>query len=81
MAEDDPQDRILAAFTERSSAGPMWVCEVCTTLVPVSGAAIVAMIDANRRETVCASDDVSDQLETLQFSLGEGPCVEASSTG
>ncbi len=39
------------------------------------------MIDANRLQTVCATDDVSEALETLQFTLGEGPCVQAVSTG
>jgi hypothetical protein len=37
------------------------------TLVPVTGAAIVEMIDANRRQTVCATDDVSEALATLRF--------------
>jgi hypothetical protein len=47
----------------------------------VTGAAIVEMIDANRRQTVCATDDVSETLETLQFTLVKGPCVQAMSTG
>lgn len=51
------------------------------TLVPVTGAAIVEMIDVNRREIVCSTDDVSDRLEALQFTLGEGPCVLAVRTG
>jgi hypothetical protein len=51
------------------------------TLVPVTGAAIVEMIDANRGQTVCATDDVSEALATLRFTLGEGPCVQAMTTG
>lgn len=80
MAEGDPQDRI-AAFRHRRAVTPRWVCEMCTALLPVTGAAIVEMSDVNRQQTVCATDDVSDGLETLQFSLGEGPCVQAASTG
>ena len=34
---------------------------------PGRRAAIVEMIDANRRQTVCAIEDVSEALETLQF--------------
>jgi GAF domain-containing protein len=70
---------VLGAF--RHAVAPRWLCEACTTLVPVTGAAIAEMIDANRLQTVCATDDVSEALETLQFTLGEGPCVQAVSTG
>lgn len=81
MSEVDPRSAILAAFRGRATPSPEWICRVCTTLVPVSGAAIVSMTDANHRETVCATDEVAEQLESLQFNLGEGPCVEALSTG
>lgn len=47
----------------------------------MTGAAIVRMSDVNRQETVCATDDVADRLETLKFTLGEGRCVHAVSTG
>jgi hypothetical protein len=33
------------------------------------------------RSTVCATDDVGDQLEELQDTLGEGPTVEALRSG
>jgi GAF domain-containing protein len=36
---------------------------------------------AGNRGVVCATDDVSERIEELQFSLGEGPCVDAVSTG
>ena len=36
---------------------------------------------AGNRGVVCATDEVSARIEELQFSLGEGPCVEAGSTG
>ncbi len=36
---------------------------------------------AGNRGVVCATDDVSARIEELQFSLGEGPCVEAVTTG
>jgi hypothetical protein len=81
VAEGDPRDRILAAFPDRRAATPLQVCEVCTTVLPVSGAAIVEMSDVNRQETVCATDEVADQLATLQFTLGEGPGIQAASTG
>jgi len=47
----------------------------------VTGAAIVEMSDVNRQEVVCATDDVSEWLETLEFTLGERLCVRAAHTG
>ncbi len=43
----------------------------------MTGAAIVEMRDVTRQETVWATDEVADRLETLQFTLGEGPCMQA----
>jgi hypothetical protein len=33
------------------------------------------------RGVVCATNDVSAQIEDLQFTLGEGPCVDAVTSG
>lgn len=33
------------------------------------------------RGVVCATDDVSARIEDLQFTLGEGPCVDAVRSG
>lgn len=32
----------------------------------------------SNRGVVCATDDVAEQIESLQLSLGEGPCVDAA---
>ncbi len=81
MAEGDPWELILAALHDRRAATPRRICEVCTTVLPVSGAAMVAMSGVNRQETVCATDEVAEELAALQFSLGEGPGVQAVRTG
>lgn len=81
MTEADPWERIQAALNGQQAITPRWICQVCTTLVPVTGAAIVETIDVNQRHLVYATDEVAARLETLQFSLGEGPCVHAVSTG
>ncbi len=57
------------------------VCRACVRLLPVDGAAVSVMVDAGHREVVFASDAVSSALAELQFSLGEGPCFEASAVG
>ncbi|WP_410606451.1 GAF domain-containing protein [Amycolatopsis sp. lyj-109] len=57
------------------------VCRACVRLLPVDGAAVSVMVDAGHREVVYASDAVSTALAELQFSLGEGPCLEAYAAG
>ena len=54
------------------------ICARSATLLSVSGAAVsVATDDDATRVTVCSSDDVARSIEDLQFSLGEGPSVDA----
>jgi hypothetical protein len=36
---------------------------------------------AGHRGVVCATDAVSAKIEDLQLSLGEGPCIDAASSG
>lgn len=64
-------DRVLA---ER-------ICQACVEGLDVDGAAISLMTESTLRETLYASDATVDLLEDLQFSLGEGPCVDAASNG
>jgi hypothetical protein len=53
------------------------VCRSTAEALSVDGAAISTMTGTQHRETLCASDEVADGLEELQFTLGEGPCFEA----
>lgn len=46
-------------------------------MLGVTGAGISMATAQGNRVTVCATDDVSAQIEDLQFTLGEGPCVDA----
>ncbi len=59
------------------------LCRTCVELLPVDGASISLMTTrgSGHRETLYASDEIVDHIETLQFSLGEGPCFEAFTTG
>lgn len=76
-----PREQIMAVCHDPQSATPLEICEVCVRLLPVTGAALVEMIDVNRLEQVCATDEMSCRLEALQFALGEGPYVQAVRTG
>lgn len=57
------------------------ICQACVEGLSVDGAAISLMTASTLRETLYASDATVDLLEDLQFSLGEGPCVDAASSG
>ncbi|MEU3269753.1 GAF and ANTAR domain-containing protein [Saccharomonospora sp. NPDC006951] len=57
------------------------VCRACVALLPVDGASISIIMDTGHQQSLYASDAVAERLETVQFSLGEGPCFEAFDTG
>ena len=57
------------------------VCQACVAGLDVEGAAISLLTASNARETLWATDATAELLEDLQFSLGEGACVEAALTG
>lgn len=53
------------------------LCEVCAEVTGATGAGLMLMSGDVPRGSVCSSDSVSALIEELQFSLGEGPCVDA----
>ncbi len=57
------------------------VCQAYVAGLDVDGAAISLLTASTAWETLCATDATAGLLEDLQFSLGEGACVEAAVTG
>ena len=53
------------------------LCEVCAEVTGMSGAGIMLMAGDMPRGSVCSTNAVSALVEELQYSLGEGPCVDA----
>ena len=53
------------------------LCEVCAEVTGMTGAGIMLMSGDIPQGTVCTSDEVSALIEQLQYTLGEGPCVDA----
>ena len=75
---------ILSAVQMESPRGsdlPAALVRLCARTVPVSGVGLALMTEEGPAGTVAVTDGTSLQLEELQFSLGEGPCVDASRTG
>jgi len=73
--------RLLTEAVGERAAQPRRICELCTRLLQISGAGIALLSDAGHRAVVCATDEGSTRIEELQFTLGEGPCVDAVRTG
>jgi transcriptional regulator with GAF, ATPase, and Fis domain len=70
IARDLRDDRVLAEQ----------ICLACVAGLDVDGAAISVLTASTMRETLWASDATAELLEDLQFSLGEGACIEAAVT-
>lgn len=70
--------RILSLlFDEGANFQTSRLCEVCAEVTSMSGAGIMLMFQDAPQGTVCTTNEVSSQLEQLQYTLGEGPCVDA----
>ena len=75
---------ILSAVLVESRSGtalPAILVGMCARELPVSGVGLALMTDDGPAGTVAATDGSALELEELQFSLGEGPCVDASQSG
>lgn len=70
--------RILAAFDAAGGAlSSARLCAVCPGIVGASGAGVMLMSGDIPRGSLCTTNDVSHLIEELQYSLGEGPCIDA----
>ena len=78
---DDRAQRIAARFSLSAGAPPTEnLCTTCVDILDVVGAGISIMSGRNSGP-VCSSSESVRRLEYLQFSLGEGPCHDAYTTG
>lgn len=75
--------RITARAVESdSTVSAALICETCVAVTGVDGAGLTITGDVTTGyEPFHATDTISSRLEELQFTLGEGPCVEAFTTG
>lgn len=60
---------------------PELLCEMCTQALPVSGVGLALMSEDGHEGVVAATDGAARLMEDLQFTLGEGPCVDSSREG
>src|SRR6266576_5936368 len=76
-----PGDRLRRVLAALSAGGDGWssarLCGACPQIVGVSGAGVMLMSGDIPQGSLCATDEVSQLIEDLQYTLGEGPCVDA----
>jgi hypothetical protein len=74
-------DRLSRIVTALSAGGDGWssarLCAVCPGVVGVTGAGVMLMSGDIPHGSLSTTDDVSQLIEELQYTLGEGPCVDA----
>jgi len=69
-ADDDKPDNV--GWLQR-------MCRAAARVLPASGVGVSLMSNQGDQMTVAASDAASARIEELQFTLGEGPCLDAYS--
>jgi len=57
------------------------VCVAAAQTIPASGVGVSLMAGHGSQGFAAGSDPSSQQLEEVQFTLGEGPCLDAFATG
>ena len=74
---------ILSGVAKPDGGGdvPQRLVTACARALPVTGVGIVLMTENGPAGTVAVTDGPAAKLEDLQFTLGEGPCVDASRSG
>jgi hypothetical protein len=77
--------QILATVLDHGVADgtdlPGLLCTACVRQLPVDGAGISLIGDQGVQLMVSATDELARTLEELQFTLGEGPCLDAFNAG
>jgi hypothetical protein len=78
----DLQTALAGVLTggERGPAAADRLCAACLPLLEIDAAAISLIDDGQSRGTFGASDAAARELDALQFTCGEGPCLEATTS-
>ncbi len=76
-----PGDRLRRVLAELSDGESVWpaarLCAVGPRITGSNGVGVMLMSGDIPGGSLCSSDKVSELIEDLQYTLGEGPCVDA----
>jgi transcriptional regulator with GAF, ATPase, and Fis domain len=79
--DNERWSRLLAEAAIERALQPQRICQLCVSILGMSGAGIGIVTESGNRGSVCTTDEVAARIEELQFTLGEGPCVDAVLSG
>ena len=72
------EDQLLAAMGQRRGTGAAdRLCEACVGVLGVDAAAVSLVFDGANVGTLGASGAVARTYDEMQFTYGEGPCLDA----
>ena len=69
--------QVVAAHHRQHGNPATSLCLACVDVLEVSGAGLVLMSGARSLDFIGVSDRVSDAVEQMEYTLGEGPCIAA----
>jgi len=72
--------QIVAARADEHRDPASSLCVACVDVLGVAGAGLVLMSGGRSLDFVGVSDQVSEAVEQMEYTLGEGPCVSAYRT-
>jgi hypothetical protein len=74
---NERRQRILGRIAENGEWSTDGLCDVCQDITAVSGVGIMLRTGDVPHGSVGMTNTVSALIEELQFTLGEGPCIDA----
>lgn len=79
MLDEDRRRHLLDRIvpTDGRTLGMLELCTSGVEIAEVSGAGIMLMRGDEPHAALCVTDPVSELIEELQFTFGEGPCIDA----
>jgi hypothetical protein len=70
---------VVASGASPTTPGPL--CAVAAELIQVTGAGVMVLADDTPQASLCSTGRVSALIEELQYTFGEGPCIDAHLSG
>jgi GAF domain-containing protein len=81
MADESPDRervrRVAGELAAQDGDPARSLCSVSASVMGVAGAGLTLMSRAQELGSVCMADPMTEAVEEIQYTLGEGPCVDA----
>jgi GAF domain-containing protein len=77
VADPERVARVATALAAAPKDSERSLCASSASLAGVHGAGVVLVMHGRALGTVCSSDPITEAVEEVQYTLGEGPCVDA----